>query len=61
MTGKRIALRNRALTTYADGGSEQRKLSSAAEAYDILQDLFGIRLPDRTALTARIAAAFEQG
>jgi len=57
---KRLALRNRELTTHVAGNSAQQALASAAEACDALRDLFGICIPDRAGAEARIAAVFEQ-
>jgi len=61
LPGKRIALRNRELAEHSAGRTEQRVLSNVGEACDALGDLFGIRIPDRTAVETRIAVAFEQG
>jgi len=60
LPGKRIALRNRELAEHSAGRTEQRVLSNAGEACEVLRDLFGIRIPDRAAVEARIAAAFDQ-
>jgi N-hydroxyarylamine O-acetyltransferase len=61
LPGKRLTLRNRELAEHVAGSTEQRVLASAGEACDVLRDLFGIRIADRAAVEARIAAVFEHG
>ena len=55
--GQRMALNNRSFTIYPAGKAPQRRmLKDAAEICDTLEKEFGIRLPDRDALIARIDA-----
>jgi N-hydroxyarylamine O-acetyltransferase len=51
--GRRHGLRNNELTVHAlDGGTERRVLGSAAELREVLEGVFGLRLPDAPGLDA---------
>ncbi|MDI1263551.1 MAG: arylamine N-acetyltransferase [bacterium] len=53
--GRRTMLHNFDLTThFIDGPSEHRRLGSAAEVCDIVEQLFDIRIPDRAKLASRL-------
>lgn len=55
--GQRMALNNHSFTIYPTGKAPQRHmLKDAVEICDTLETQFGIRLPDRDALIARIDA-----
>lgn len=56
---RRHALRNTDLTTHHLGAaSEHRQLTSPAEIEDALEDVFGLRLPDRNLLRERLQRLF---
>lgn len=57
VAGQRMALGKHSFTIYPTGKAPQRRtLKDAAEICDTLETEFGIRLPDRDALIARIDA-----
>lgn len=56
ITGQRLALGNRVFTIYPTNDAPERRMLADADAIcDVLEKEFGIRLPDRGALIARIA------
>ena len=57
LPGKRLTLRNFDYAIHHVGGaSERRRLENASAVCDVVEKDFGIRLPDRAALIARIDA-----
>lgn len=54
--GKRLALRNLDYAVHAGGETERRRLETPFEVLDILQRDFGIDIPNRDALLARVEA-----
>jgi len=60
--GGRFALRNYQLTTYwRNGDREERSLAGADELLGVLEDTFGLALPERGRLRAAIAANVQTG
>lgn len=56
MPGKRVTLRNFDLSIHPTGGeSEHRTLANGDAVCDVIEREFGIALPDRAALVARLA------
>jgi N-hydroxyarylamine O-acetyltransferase len=56
-TGRRMTLRNFDFATHRLGHpSERRRLGGPSEVCEVLEDEFGIRIPDREALIARLEA-----
>lgn len=57
MPGRRLTLRDFDFAIHHLGGAtERRRLESGAEVCDILEDAFGLSLPDRPALLRRLEA-----
>jgi N-hydroxyarylamine O-acetyltransferase len=57
LPGRRLALRNYDFAVHVPGGpTERRRLDSPGAVCDVLEHEFGIRLPDRDALTRRLEA-----
>jgi N-hydroxyarylamine O-acetyltransferase len=52
--GKRLALRNLDYAVHAGGETERRRLETTLEVLDILQRDFGIAVPSKDALLARL-------
>ncbi len=57
LPGRRIGLRGREFSTHVLGGeTERRIIAGARDVCDLLEGPFGIRLPDRAALVAKLEA-----
>ena len=58
LPGLRISLRGTEFATHSPGGaSERRTLDEPEEVAAVIEDAFGIRIPDRSALLARLGRA----